>query len=105
MMTTRNQDPRESVPATGQAWTTLAQAQRSGQFKNIIRQQYPNEPHIYTIRTQSTLGIGQRCFLIRTPKGNILWDCLAYIDDATVAEVSYLALNFQEPVKLIESHR
>ncbi|OQE94902.1 hypothetical protein PENNAL_c0003G10465 [Penicillium nalgiovense] len=83
-------DPRESVPATGQAWTTLGQAQTSGKFRNIIRQQYPNEPHIYTIQTQSILGIGQRCFLIRTPKGNILWDCLSYIDDATVKEINAL---------------
>lgn len=83
-------DPRESVPATGQVWTTLAQAKRSGKFRNIIRQQYPTEPHIYTIQTQPILGIGQRCFLIKTPKGNILWDCLAYIDDATVEEINAL---------------
>lgn len=76
------------MPATGQAWTTLSQAQASGKFQNVIRQQYPKEPHIYTIQTQTVLGIGQRCFLIRTPKGNILWDCLAYIDDDTVKAVS-----------------
>ncbi|KAI1748990.1 hypothetical protein F4782DRAFT_550341 [Xylaria castorea] len=85
-----DQDPRESVPAISQAWTTLVQAQTSGKFKNTIRQQYPDEPHIYTIQTQSILGIGQRCFLIRTPKWNILWGCLAYIDDATVKEVASL---------------
>src|SRR3982074_3231289 len=29
-------------------------------------------------------GIGQRAILARTPAGNVLWDCLALIDDATV---------------------
>ncbi|KAJ7140248.1 beta-lactamase-like protein [Mycena crocata] len=83
-------DPRESVAATGHAFTTLGKAKSSRKYKNIIRQQYKNEPHIYTIQTQSILGIGQRCFLIKTAQGNILWDCIAYIDDATIKEINAL---------------
>ncbi|WP_204248121.1 MBL fold metallo-hydrolase [Kiloniella spongiae] len=29
-------------------------------------------------------AIGQRAFLIETPYGNILWDCLTLLDQATI---------------------
>ena len=34
--------------------------------------------------TQPAFGIGQRAQLLRTPHGNILWDCIALVDRATV---------------------
>ena len=37
-----------------------------------------------TIETTPAFGIGQRAFLARTPAGNVLWECIALIDDATV---------------------
>ena len=37
-----------------------------------------------TIETTPAFGIGQRAILARTPAGNVLWDCIALIDDATV---------------------
>ena len=37
-----------------------------------------------TIETTPGFGIGQRAILARTPTGNVLWDCIALIDDATV---------------------
>jgi hypothetical protein len=37
-----------------------------------------------TIETTPAFGIGQRAILAHTPNGNVLWDCLALIDDATV---------------------
>ena len=35
-----------------------------------------------TIETTPAFGIGQRAILARTPAGNVLWECLALIDDA-----------------------
>ena len=35
-------------------------------------------------------SIGQRALLLRTPNGNILWDCIPFIDDATVEIVKGL---------------
>ena len=32
-------------------------------------------------------AIGQRAILLRTEHGNVLWDCLSYVDDATVEKV------------------
>jgi len=39
---------------------------------------------VATIETAPAFGIGQRAILARTPTGNVLWDCIALIDDATV---------------------
>ena len=35
-------------------------------------------------------AIGQRALLLRTAAGNILWDCISFIDDATVEIVRSL---------------
>src|SRR5215204_1049159 len=35
-------------------------------------------------RPPPAFGIGQRAILAHTPAGNVLWDCLALIDEATV---------------------
>lgn len=43
-----------------------------------------------SIQTTPKLGIGQRALLCRTPRGNILWDCLTYLDDATVSQLNAL---------------
>ena len=50
----------------------------------------PEEPGLYSINTKPKFGIGQRAFLIQTTKGNILWDCVALVDDATIARVKEL---------------
>ena len=42
------------------------------------------------LRTAPAFAIGQRAFLIRTAAGNVLWDCLALLDDATVTLVKTL---------------
>jgi hypothetical protein len=35
-------------------------------------------------------AIGQRALLVRTDDGNILWDCIATLDDATVTMIEGL---------------
>jgi len=37
-----------------------------------------------TIETTPEFGIKQRAILARTPAGNVLWECLALIDDVTI---------------------
>jgi glyoxylase-like metal-dependent hydrolase (beta-lactamase superfamily II) len=72
-------DERQYVPATGQAWTTLSQLQRG--HRNAFQRL---EPHLYGIGTVPPFAIGQRALLVRTPAGNILWDCISLLDDATI---------------------
>jgi hypothetical protein len=43
-----------------------------------------------SIWTEPQLAIGQRTILCCTPQGNILWDCITYLDDETVARINEL---------------
>jgi hypothetical protein len=71
-------DERQWVPATGQAWTTADQLER--RHANAWRL---HEPGLLSLHTVPAFAINQRAFLLKTPAGNILWDCIAQIDDAT----------------------
>jgi len=72
-------DERQFVPASGQSWTTLEQLRNvhSNKFRRLAT-------GLTTIEATPAFGIGQRAILARAPAGNVLWDCLALIDDATV---------------------
>ena len=79
------EEERQFVPSTGQTWTTLP-ALAASRF-NAYRQ---HEPGIIGIGTQPTFAIGQRALLICTPNGNVLWDCISLLDDATVTLINGL---------------
>ena len=79
------EDERQYVPAAGQAWTTL-EALRQG-HANTWRML---EPDLFAIRSVPAVGIDQRALLVRTPAGNLLWDCIALLDDATEAIIRAL---------------
>jgi hypothetical protein len=72
-------DERQFVPASGQSWTTLERLRNahSNKFRRLAT-------GLTTIEATPAFGIGQRAILARTPAGNVLWDCIALIDDATV---------------------
>lgn len=76
-------DERQYVGHDGQQWTTLA-AVRGG-HRNTFAEL---EPGVTAIKTEPKFGIGQQAHLIETPAGNVLWDCVALIDDDTVAEIN-----------------
>src|SRR5262249_1269238 len=48
------------------------------------------EPGLHSFHTEPKIGIGQRALLVRTPKGNLLWDCVPLLDDATTDAVKSL---------------
>ncbi|OAL07548.1 hypothetical protein IQ06DRAFT_289256 [Phaeosphaeriaceae sp. SRC1lsM3a] len=92
-------DPRQFVPASGQSWSSLNKEQ--GTQKNAFETDERNSNiHFITTKpkseaelpqslastttTKKQLGIGQRAILIQAPKGNVLWDIVAFIDQATV---------------------
>jgi hypothetical protein len=79
------QDERQYVNPLGQAWTTL-QAIRRTHFNAFRR----HEPGLIGIATTPAFAIGQRALLLRTSAGNILWDCISFIDEATVEIVHAL---------------
>jgi hypothetical protein len=78
-------DPRQFVAANGQRWTTLEQLREK--HTNVF---IPEEPGVHSIHTNPTFAIGERALLIQSKGGNVLWDCVSLIDQATVATIDRL---------------
>jgi len=52
--------------------------------RNVFRDE---EPGLTGIGTEPEFAIGQRALLVQTGQGNILWDSISYLDDATIEAV------------------
>jgi hypothetical protein len=78
-------DERQFLPPGGQQWTT-PERMRGSHFNAWRR----HEHDLFGIGTTPGFGIGQRALLVRTPAGNVLWDCISLLDDATEALVRAL---------------
>jgi glyoxylase-like metal-dependent hydrolase (beta-lactamase superfamily II) len=76
------EDERQYVPPDGQQWTTLDELQAS--HHNVIKEQ---EPGLLGIAAEPKFAIGQRALLVPSPNGNVLWDCISLVDDATVEAI------------------
>ncbi|HEX4409266.1 MAG TPA: MBL fold metallo-hydrolase [Xanthobacteraceae bacterium] len=72
------EEERQYVPPRGQTWATLKALEAS--YTNTFREY---ETNIISIGSTPAFAIGQRALLLRTPRGNILWDCIATLDAAT----------------------
>ncbi|MBV8097865.1 MAG: MBL fold metallo-hydrolase [Verrucomicrobia bacterium] len=72
-------DPRQFVPKTGQGWTT---SEKLGVDHFNAFRKIGND--LFAFSTVPRFGIGQRAFLIITPSGNVLWDCVSFLDGATI---------------------
>jgi hypothetical protein len=79
------EDERQFVPPGGQRWTTLEALAR--RHFNCYQQ---HEPGLIGVGTVPKFSIGQRAFILRAPEGNILWDCIPFIDAATIEIVKAL---------------
>src|SRR5438067_10038311 len=79
------QDERQYVKATGQQWTTLDKLNLTN--RNSIRFE---EPGLIGLGIDPPFAIGQRALFLRTPKANVLWDCLPLLDEAVVEMVPAL---------------
>ncbi len=74
---------RQYVKREGQTWTTLQEMQQQ-EYKNVVEDE---DAGLTAIFTSPKFPIGQRALLIHTPNGNVLWDCITYLDAATIAEI------------------
>lgn len=78
-------DPRGSVPASGQAFTSMSELKAQG-HRNVF-EEYAGDSRITYITSRPPIGIGQRATLIQTRAGNILWDCITLLDDDTLRHI------------------
>ena len=70
-------DEREAVQEGGQQWTTADEL--AADHVTELREE---EPGLLGVGVEPSFGIGQRALLVRTPHGNVLWDCVSLFDDA-----------------------
>ncbi|MHB0958030.1 MAG: MBL fold metallo-hydrolase [Pirellulaceae bacterium] len=73
------EDERQYIKVTGQQWTTLERLRLA--HRNSIRFE---EPGLTGIGIDPEFAIGQRALFVRTPSGNVLWDCVPLLDLAVV---------------------
>ncbi|MEV8335493.1 MBL fold metallo-hydrolase [Streptomyces niveus] len=79
-------DERQYVGWDGQRWTTLAELRAGGR-----RGRFEEEgPGVLGVGAVPSVAVGQRALLIRSPSGNVLWDCVGYLDDDLVAQIEKL---------------
>jgi len=75
-------DERQYVGWDGQQWTTLDGLRQT--HGGVVRLE---EIGLYGIGMEPSFAIGQRALLFTHPEGNVLWDCVALIDDGLVEMV------------------
>ena len=79
------EDERQYVGWNGQQWTTMAQLARDHAV--VVREE---EPDLFGVGVEPSFGIGQRALLVRTPHGNVLWDCVSLLDEAARERITEL---------------
>lgn len=79
------EDERQYIGPNGQQWTTLEALLPDHRL--VIE---PVEPRLYRLKPEPKVGIGQYAHLAQTPEGNILWDCVPFVDAAAVEAINAL---------------
>lgn len=79
------EDDRQYIGWNGQNWTTMQTLQKD--HHNLFR---TLEPGLTGIGTQPEFAIAQRALLVKGRETNILWDCISYLDEATISAVNDL---------------
>ena len=86
---------RRYASSARRSGNTCRRAARAGPRSRRSSQSHMNsfreyEPGVIGIGSQPAFAIGQRALLVRTPGGNVLWDCIATLDAATVTMIKGL---------------
>src|SRR5437016_10711062 len=76
-------DDRQFGRHGGQEWTTLKPL--AADHQNRFEEE---APQLLGIGTEPEFAIGQRALLVQSATGNLLWDCIALLDDRTIAEIN-----------------
>lgn len=76
------EDPRQYIPHDeGQAW--IAFDEFLGSHEAEVRLDHG----VLGIGCEPSFAIGQRALLVKSAAGNVLWDCIPYVDNALVARL------------------
>jgi glyoxylase-like metal-dependent hydrolase (beta-lactamase superfamily II) len=75
-------DERQYVGWGGQRWITMTEL--ASDHAVVLREE---EPDLTGVAVEPAFGIGQRALLVRTPYGNVLWDCISLMDDPALQQI------------------
>ena len=78
------EDARQWVPVDGQRWTTMEEL--AATHVNAVRR----DGELFGIGTEPRFAIGQRALVVPSAIGNVLWECVTLLDDATAEAVEAL---------------
>jgi glyoxylase-like metal-dependent hydrolase (beta-lactamase superfamily II) len=78
------EDARQWVPVDGQRWTTMDEL--AATHVNAVRR----DGELVGIGTEPRFAIGQRALVVPSTIGNVLWECVTLLDDATAEAVDAL---------------
>ncbi|HZY37182.1 MAG TPA: hypothetical protein VFE53_11065 [Mucilaginibacter sp.] len=70
---------RQYIGDNGQQWTNMGELKK----KHRVKISQINE-RLYTLKMEPAFALGQRAFLVLSPGGNVLWDCIPLLDSATI---------------------
>ena len=77
------EDARQYVPHDeGQVWLTW------DEVRSELRADIRDDHGILGIGSDPGFAIGQRALLVKSTAGNVLWDCIAYLDDEIVERLA-----------------
>ncbi|HXJ63203.1 MAG TPA: hypothetical protein VNN79_05570 [Actinomycetota bacterium] len=76
------EDERQYVGRAGQRWTTLAEL--GADHRTVVREV---DRDLLEVHTEPRFAIGQRSLVVRTPGGNVMWDCVSLFEDDAASAV------------------
>jgi hypothetical protein len=76
-------DDRQYVPESGQAWVSPNELKRDHAVQIM-----PVSDNLVSLTIVPSFAIGQRAFLVLSAGGNVLWDCIPLLDEATEAFIN-----------------
>jgi glyoxylase-like metal-dependent hydrolase (beta-lactamase superfamily II) len=76
------EDPRQYVPEGGQQWLAW------DDFLSDHEAEIRDDEGILGIGCEPEFAIGQRALLVKSAAGNVLWDCITYLDEEITGRVS-----------------
>jgi hypothetical protein len=79
------EDERQYIGWGGQQWTTVTDL-----VSHHVSELRNEEPDLIGVGIEPRFGIGQRALLVRTPHGNVLWDCVPLLDDSARHRITEL---------------
>jgi len=73
-------DERQYVGWGGQQWTSIAELRAAG-HRGVLREEAPG---LWGIGVEPAVAIGQRALVVPGAGGNVMFDCVPYVDSEIV---------------------